>query len=182
MNKQPTDDSTTGLSGVLGAIEKLVKLADDLQNAQGELNREGEIDLGKNAKASYHFRVRTLGDLKRDNQRKPSNSDFKPFEKSATSKSAKVTPSYVPKRTAIEPETDVFIERNAVVIYAQLPGVSEPDISIDAHADRLMLRAESASFLYQKNLPLPARVQPESLVKSYHNGILEVRLTIQPHA
>ncbi|MFQ3597082.1 MAG: gas vesicle protein GvpH [Chloroherpetonaceae bacterium] len=178
MNKQPKDDSAAGLGGVLSAIEKLAKLADDLQNAQGELNREGEVDLGKNAKASYHFRVRTLGDVKRES----SKSDFKPFEKSATSKSAKATPSNVPKPAAVEPETDVFIEGDVVVVYAQLSGVSESDISIDAHADRLVLRAESKSFLYQKDLPLPARVQPESLVKSYHNGILEVRLTIQPNA
>ncbi len=182
MNQQPKDDSARGLDGVLGAIEKLVKLANALENAQHELHREGEIDFGKHAKATYRFRVRTLGDLKRDVERKPSTSDFKPFEKSATSKSAKVTPSHVPKHTAIEPETDVFIEHDSVAIYAQLPGISESDISIDAHADRLVLRAESKSFLYQKNVPLPARVQPETLVKSYHNGILEVRLTIQPNA
>jgi HSP20 family molecular chaperone IbpA len=35
---------------------------------------------------------------------------------------------------------------------------------------------------YEKNISLPAPVQPESLVKSYKNGILEVRLTIQKNA
>ncbi len=174
MNQQPKDGSTAGLGGVLSAIEKLAKLADDLQQAQGELNREGEVDLGKNAKASYRFRVRTLGDLKRD----LSKSDFKPFEKPASPK-----PTREATRVAVvEPETDVFIEGDAVVVYAQLSGVAESDIVIDAYAERLELRAKSASFFYQKTLSLPAVVLPESLAKSYNNGILEVRLAIRKNA
>ncbi len=175
MHKTHNDDSDAGLGGVLGMIEKLAKLADDLQNAQGELNREGEINFGKNAKAAYRFRVRTLGDVKRNSVK----SDFKPFEKSAAPKKKSAD---MPQRTSAEPETDVFIEGNAVVIYAQLSGVSESDITLDAHADRIEIHAESATVLYEKILTLPATVQPESLVKSYKNGILEVRLTIQPNA
>lgn len=178
MHTQPKNDSDAGLGGILNALEKLAKLADDLQNAQGELNREGEIDLGKNAKASYRFRLRTLADLKRASP-KP---DFKPFEKLATSKTTKTAPTDVPKRIIAEPDIDLFIEGDSVAIYAQLPGVSDSSISIDARPDRLMLHAESASFLYEKDLSLPALVQPESLIKSYNNGILEVRLTIQPNA
>ena len=175
MNKPHKEDSNIGLSGVLGAIEKLAKLAESLQNAQGELNREGEIDLGKNSKAASHFRVRTLGDLKRESPK----SDFKPFEKSASPKKQSAD---MPQRTCLEPETDVFIEGDTVVIYAQLSGVSESDITLDAHADRIEIRAKNASVLYEKIVPLPATVQPESLVKSYKHGILEVRLTIQPNA
>ena len=175
MNKPHQDDSDTRLSGVLGMIEKLVKLADDLQNAQGELNREGEIDLGKNSKAAYHFRVRTLGDLKRES----SKPDFKPFEKSASPKKKSTD---APRITSAEPETDVFIEGNTVVIYAQLSGVSESDIMLDAHIDRIEIHAKSASMRYEKNISLPAPVQPETLVTSYKNGILEIRLTIQQNA
>lgn len=175
MNTQHKNDADTGLSGVLGMIEKLVKLADDLQNAQGEINREGELNFGKQSKAAYHFRVRTLGDLKRESPK----SDFKPFEKSASPKKKSAD---MPQRTSAEPETDVFIEGDAVLIYAQLSGVSESDITLDAHADRIEIRAESASVLYEKILMLPTTVKPESLVKSYKNGILEVRLTIQPNA
>ncbi len=180
MNKPNKEDSNTGLSGVLGALEKLAKLAEDLQNAQGELNREGEVDFGKNAKASYHFRVRTLGDLKRESPK----SDFKPFEKSASpkKKSSHETSTNAPRLTIAEPETDVFIEGDTVVIYAQLSGVSESDITLNAHPDRIEIRAKNASVLYEKIVPLPATVQPESLVKSYKHGILEVRLTIQPNA
>ncbi|MFN3562369.1 MAG: gas vesicle protein GvpH [Chloroherpetonaceae bacterium] len=178
MNQQPKDDSAAGLGGVLSAIEKLVKLADDLQQAQGELNREGEVDLGKNAKASYRFRVRTLGDLKRDS----SKSDFKPFEKSASPKSPKSKQADFSASKPVEPETDVFIEGDAVVIYAQLPGVSESDISIDAQVDRLTLRAKNASLLYQKEIVLPATIRTESIIKSYKNGILELRFSTQPNA
>jgi len=175
MNKERKNDSDTEIGGVLGAIEKLAKLAESLQNAQGELNREGEIDLGKNSKAAYHFRVRTLGDLKRES----SKPDFKPFEKSAPPKKKSAD---TPQRTNAEPETDVFVEGNAVVIYAQLSGVSESDITLDAHADRIEIRAKSASVLYEKIVPLPETVQPETLVTSYKNGILEIRLTIQQNA
>ncbi len=175
MHKIHNDDSDAGLGGVLGALEKLAKLADDLQNAKGELNREGEVDFGKNAKAAYHFRVRTLGDLKRESPQ----SDFKPFEKFASPKKKSAD---MPQRTSLEPETDVFIEGNAVVIYAQLSGVSESDITLVAHADRIEIRAKSSSVLYEKIVPLPATIQPESLATSYKNGILEVRLTIQPNA
>jgi HSP20 family protein len=178
MTQQPKDDSTAGMGGILGAIEKLAKLADDLQQAQGELNREGEVDLGKNAKVSYRFRVRTLGDLKGDS----SKSDFKPFAKSASPKSPKSKQTDFSTSKPVEPETDVFIEGDIVVIYAQLSGVSESDISVDANADRLILRAQNASFFYQKDFLLPATVRPETLSKSYKNGILELHFSIEKNA
>jgi hypothetical protein len=55
MNKPHQDDSDTRLSGVLGMIEKLVKLADDLQNAQRRTQPRSEIDLGKNSKPLTTF-------------------------------------------------------------------------------------------------------------------------------
>ncbi len=175
MNTQHKDHANTGLSGVLGALEKLVKLADDLQKAQGEISREGELNFGKQSKVAYRFRMRTLGDLKRESLK----SDFKPFEKSATPKPKATDTSRIP---TVEPETDVFIEGNVMVIYAQLPGVPEPAISLDAHTDRIAIRAQSETVLYEKNLTLPKTIQPDSLVKSYKNGIFEIRLTIQPNA
>lgn len=172
MTKQSKDDASAGFGGILGAIEKLAKLADDLQQAQGELNREGEVDLGKNAKVSYRFRARTLGDVKRES----SPSDFKPFEKPA---SPKRKPSDVARDAIIEPETDVFVEGDAVVVYAQISGASESDIAVETDGERLRLHAKSATTRYQKDLTLPVPVQPKSLAQSYKNGILQVRLAIQ---
>lgn len=168
------NSESAGLGGAFSALEKLVKLAESLAEAK-DLHREGELDLGKNAKASYAFRVRTLADAKRESAR----SDFKPFRKEAAP-----APSDAPFAAPqiIAPETDVFIEGDAVVVYAQLPAVAERDIELELHSDLLELRAKGDRIFYQKEILLPAPVKPESLARSYKNGILEIRLSIETRA
>lgn len=179
MTQQGKDETTNRLNGILNTIEKLAQFASSLQSLQDKLHSEGTVNLGPNTKVSYRFQMRTLGDTKHE----WSKSDFKPFQTAASpTKNPRTFSTTTAKRIVTEPETDVFIENDVIVIYAQLPGASDSSISIDAHSDRLVLRAESLSCLYQKDLRLPACVLPESLVKSYHNGILEIRLTIQPNS
>lgn len=176
MNSNDKSTDAPGFSGVLGAIEKLAKLADKLQSAQDELKSEGEVEFGKNSKASYSFRVRTLSDAKREQ----SKSNFRPFTKPASSKKMQPDAVMSPLST-IEPETDVFLEGEFIVIYVQLPGVLESEILMDVHSNNFALRAKSTQGLYQKELSLPAIVLPESLSQSLKNGILEVRLAVQKH-
>ncbi|MCS6990062.1 MAG: hypothetical protein NZM06_11160 [Chloroherpetonaceae bacterium] len=168
MNK---NDEPTKLDGFFNALEKLAKLAESLEEAK-ELSQEGEISLGKNAKASYAFRVRTLADIRRER----TQSDFKPFRKEANPSKAQATTA-TPK--ILEPETDVFIEGDEIIVYAQLAGVAESDIELEVHSDILELRAKGKGAFYRKEILLPAPAAPESLAKSCKNGILEARLKIQ---
>jgi HSP20 family protein len=57
-----------------------------------------------------------------------------------------------------------------------MPGVNEEDIKLDLKGDILDISAKSGDRKYHKEILLPAKVKPETLVSSYKNGILEVKI------
>ena len=57
-----------------------------------------------------------------------------------------------------------------------MPGVNEEAISLELKGDILELKAVSKDRKYYKEVLLPAKVKPETLTRSYKNGILEVRI------
>jgi len=75
-----------------------------------------------------------------------------------------------------EPMTDVFDEQEEVKIYAEMPGVNEADIKVEVKGDILDIATRSGDRKYHKEVLLPAPVKAETLVKSYKNGILEIRI------
>lgn len=74
-----------------------------------------------------------------------------------------------------EPLVDVFDERGEIVVVAELPGVGEPDISVEIHDDVLVLET-AGERKYAKEVLLPAAVDAGSVRRFYKNGILELRL------
>jgi len=76
-----------------------------------------------------------------------------------------------------EPLVDVFDEGAYVLVVAELPGVVEGDIRVEAKDDILTVSAEGRHRKYAKEVLLPAMVDPPSLRQSYQNGVLEVRLS-----
>lgn len=72
------------------------------------------------------------------------------------------------------PITDVFNEKEEVVVVAEMPGVNEESISIDLKGDIVVIKAVSKDRKYYKEILLPTKVKPETLKKSYKNGILEI--------
>ena len=74
-----------------------------------------------------------------------------------------------------EPLVDIFDEAGEVVVTAELPGVSDRDISVSFEADRMTIETRGERH-YVKALDLPAAVDPDSLARTYNNGVLELRI------
>jgi HSP20 family protein len=152
------------LGGLFKGIENLVDLAAKLKEAGGEINKEGEIDLSnlkEGMKGVFGVSVRTaVGG-------KPVVESFGNVKKSPTG------PTVEEER---EPLTDVFDEDEEVRIYAEMPGINEADIKFDLKEDILDISAQTGDRKYHKEVLLPAKVQADTLVSSYNNGVLEIKV------
>jgi len=153
-----------GLGGLFKGIEKLIDLAADLKEAGGEIKKEGEIDfshLKKGMKGVYGFSIKTM------TGGRPVVESFGNIKK---------TPKGPTVEEEREPITDVFDEKEEVRVYAEIPGVNEEDIKLDLKGDILDVLAKSGDRKYHKEILLPAKVKSETLISSYKNGILEVKI------
>jgi HSP20 family protein len=74
-----------------------------------------------------------------------------------------------------EPLVDVFDEPDEIVLVAEMPGANEEDISVEVHGDVLALET-GGERKYAREVLLPAAVDPESLRRTFRNGILELKL------
>ena len=74
-----------------------------------------------------------------------------------------------------EPLVDVFDEAEEIVIVAELAGVGEGEIDIDIKEDILRLET-TGERRYAKEILLEHAVDPDTLNRSYKNGILELRV------
>jgi HSP20 family protein len=152
------------LGGLFKGIENLVDLAAKLKEAGGEINKEGEIDLSnlkEGMKGVFGFSVKTaVGG-------RPVVESFGNVKK---------TPAGPKVEEEREPITDVFDEDEEIRIYAEMPGVNQEDIKLDLKEDILDISAQTGDRKYHKEILLPAKVQAETLVSSYNNGILEIRV------
>ena len=152
------------LGGLFKGLERLVDLAAKVKDAGGEMNKEGEVDLGhlkKNMKAVYGFTIKSAVGGK---------PVVEPFG------NVKQTPKGPTVDEEREPMTDVFDEKEEVKIYAEMPGVSEADIKVEVKGDILDIAARAVDRKYHKEVLLPVPVKAGTLTSSYKNGILEIRI------
>jgi len=153
-----------GLGGFFKGIEKLIDLAAEVEKESGEIKREGKIDLShlkEGMKGVYGFSIKTA-------------TGGKPiFESFGNIKKTPKGPTVEEER---EPITDIFDEKEEVRVYAEMPGINEEDIKLDLKGDILDISAKSGDRKYYKEILLPAKVKSETLVSSYKNGILEVKI------
>jgi HSP20 family protein len=156
-----------GLGDFLDVISTLAEKAEQAGEAgdagaegtrrSGEINIEG---LGDKAKAVYGFTVRSgIGGT----PRVESFGNIKPTREGPVVDDVR------------EPMVDSFDEGAEVVVVAELPGVAESEINVEAQDDILSLRTTGA-YKYAKEVLLSSAVEPASLTRSYKNGILELRL------
>jgi HSP20 family protein len=153
------------LGGLFKGIEKLIDLAADLKEAGGEIKKEGEIDLShlkEGMKGVFGFSIKTAAGGK---------SIVEPFG------NIKKTPEgTVEVKEEREPLTDVFDEKDEILVISEIPGVEEEGISVALKGDILEISAVSKNRTYRKEVLLPVEADQENLSYSYKNGILEVRI------
>jgi len=151
--------------GLFKGIEQLVDLAAKLKEAGGEIKKEGELDLShlkEGMKGVFGFSVKSaVGG-------KPIVEPFGNIKK---------TPKGPTIGEEREPITDIFDEKEEVKVYAEMPGVNEEDIKLDLKEDILDISVPTGDRKYHKEVLLPAKVKPETLIWNYKNGVLEVKVT-----
>jgi len=154
-----------GLGGLFKGIEKLIDLAADLKEAGGEIKKEGEIDfshLKEGMKGVFGFSIKTAVGGK---------SIVEPFG------NIKKTPEgTVEVKEEREPLTDVFDEKDEILVISEIPGAEEEGISVALKGDILEISAVSKNRTYRKEVLLPVEAAQENLSYTYKNGILEVRI------
>ncbi|MGV8091938.1 MAG: Hsp20/alpha crystallin family protein [Mangrovibacterium sp.] len=157
------DFDILGLGGLFKGIENLVDLAGKLKE-EGEIRKEGTIDLEhlkKGMKGVYGFTIKTA---------------VGGGPKVETFGNIKKTPEGPKVDEEREPITDIFDEKDELVVIAEMPGIAENEISIELKEDMLEISATGKNRKYHKELLLPAKAVKENLISAYNNGILEIRI------
>jgi len=153
------------VGGLVKGIEKLVDLAERVEEAGGKIERKGEIKgLGRKEgiRGIYGFSIRTgLG-----KEAKPRLQTF------GNIKETKKGPKIVKTR---EPIVDVFDEKNHILVLAELPGINQREIKANLKGDILILEAGKEKRKYYKEILLPSKVNGRSEKRIYKNGILEIK-------
>lgn len=75
-----------------------------------------------------------------------------------------------------EPLVDVFEHEDEFFIVAEMPSVNEEDIQIRPTEDSVTISVDTPQRGYYKELALPVRINPKSVMVSYKNGVLELHL------
>jgi HSP20 family protein len=90
------------------------------------------------------------------------------------------------------PPVDIYETDDALILKAELPGVSKDDVSVEIHQNTLILRGhrkheaevkedryhrvERAYGPFQRSFVLPTLVDQEHVQATYKDGVLELRL------
>jgi HSP20 family protein len=165
-NKEEKNESgfdLFGLGGLFKGIEKLVELAGKLEE-KGGMSKEGEINfdhIKKGMKGVYGFTINTAGGGS---------------PKVETFGNIKKTPEGPRVDEEREPITDVFNEKDEVIVIAEMPGIDENEIEIGLKDDILEISAAGKNRTYRKEILLPVSVLKKNLRHKFTNGILEIRI------
>ena len=158
---QPTRPDGDGLGSVFKGIGDFLNLIEGLaEQGERQVSREREFTSPGGARGVYGFSVRMgLGGA-------PTVESFGNVR--ATTEGPVLSETR-------EPLVDIFDEGDEIVIVAEVPGVQEKDISLDLEGDVLALSATGPKRKYEKEILLPAAVDPAGRKQSYQNGYLELR-------
>jgi HSP20 family protein len=90
------------------------------------------------------------------------------------------------------PALDVYEDKDAVVVKAELPGMEKDDVHVDIHGDVLTVRGEKkkeekieerdyycrerAYGTFSRSIRLPVEVQGDKALATFKNGVLEMHL------
>ncbi|MBI4288688.1 MAG: Hsp20/alpha crystallin family protein [Chloroflexi bacterium] len=158
------DKSPDGFQGLFKGLSSLFDLVSSMtEEGKEEYSRSGQAtDASGKVRGVYGFSIRVgLGG-------KPIVEQFGNIKKSE--KGAEIA-------EVREPVVDVFDEGDTLLVIAELPGVNEKDIKVEAKVNIMELTAGTKDRKYSKDLLLPCEVEAAPIKSSYRNGVLEIKLT-----
>ncbi|MDP3995905.1 MAG: archaeal heat shock protein Hsp20 [bacterium] len=150
-----------GVGGIFKGIADLLDAVGKLSEKGAEFKREGEINIGRQAKGVYGVTIKTaVGG-------EPIVSTFGNIKK---------TPKGPTVSEEREPIVDIFDEKEEVRIIVEVPGVTQESIKTEIKGDVLTLEAKDPDRKYYKEIVLPKEIDPDTLTSKYKNGVLEIRV------
>lgn len=165
------------LGGFFKGLGSLIDFADKLAKTGG-IEKSGTFGIKgqKDMSGVYGFAVKTMagpGGIARPVVRP--FGDISKFKSEAHShKESRHKGPQVEETT--EPLTDLFDEGGYLRVVAELPGVSESEITCEIQGDDVIQIATTGKRKYSKEILLESKIDPQSLEKHYTNGILELKL------
>lgn len=171
MGKEKKEKDETGAEGVLNTLlpglgelvstlkERSPALKQRLEETDKEIERRIATGGSKKPIIDYGMRVRSLVPEGGDGHA-TFNSSFRPLVKKAQA---------LPKPTQ-KAKADVFDEKDAIIIIAELPNVKKEDITVKADDGNV----EISAMEYYEKIRLPTEVAGKPTMK-FKNGILELR-------
>jgi HSP20 family protein len=154
-----------GFGGILEGIQKLVEAAAKLKDS-GQISQSGEFSvpgLGEKGKGIFGFSIRTLAGGEGHGVK------VQPFGNIHKTKEG------LSVEEDREPVVDVLEEGNQIRVIAELPGVSEGDITYEVAGDVLTISTKGDR-RYHAEVLLPNAAETESVESCYNNGVLELKL------
>ena len=155
-----------GFGGIFEGIQKLVEAAAKLKDS-GEISQSGEFSvpgLGEKGKGIFGFSIRTMAGGESQGV------TVRPFGNIHKTKEGMTV------EEDREPVVDVLEEGNQIRVIAELPGVSDGDITHEVAGDVLTISTKGDR-RYHAEVLLPSPVETEGMESSYNNGVLELKLT-----
>lgn len=170
-NKKNKEETTGefGFSGLLKGLSNLIDTAAAFAEKSQEFKKTGEINFGnlenikglKDIKGVYGINVRTL-------------KDGRPFVQSFGN--IKKTSDGPVVEEVREPIIDLFEEEGTTQIIAEMPGIDQKDIVVEAKDDIIIINACTNKRTYQKEVLLSKAVKQEDMDWSYKNGVLAITI------
>lgn len=154
------------ISTPLGSVEQLEELREKLKQAGGRETVSDEDWKQGGPTVTGHIRTRgILGDQEYH------IGTMGPAGGRASRQPAPEAPEVV------EPPVDIFDEGDEITIVADVPGITMDDVDLRIDEGVFLLETRTtARRRYRKQIPIDGDPDPESLVATCHNGVLEVRL------
>ena len=108
-------------------------------------------------------------------------------------------PEFWPRGNGISaPAVDVYEEKNAVVVKAELPGIEKDEVEVNVNESLLTIRGEKkkeeevkdtdyyrmerSHGMFSRSVALPVEVDAAGAKAKFSNGVLEVRIPKAPTA
>jgi|TARA_B110000977_G_C10981703_1_gene456380 HSP20 family protein len=163
------DKVTANVEGILRGLGDLVGKLSELAETGDKMKRSGIFDVdtggGDNAKAVYGFSVK-MGLNENEEPKVEPFGNVRRDEKTGVTSVQEVS----------EPLIDVIEESDHVLVLAEMPGISDADVSIELNGDVLIINAACGSKKYHKEAVLPRSFDSQRMTSRCRNGILEVKL------
>lgn len=164
--KKEEGEFDAGLGGIFKGLGDFVNKLSDLAEKGKEFQKTGEIKgLDKNLSGLFGISIK-VGGLGVDKIK------VEPFGNIRKDKKGEVAVDEMR-----EPIVDIFEEKDHTLVVAEMPGVEEKDIHISLADDILQISAETAQKKYHKEVLLKDNFTKDKMVRSYKNGILEIKLS-----